>query len=46
MDTLLLAQAGAFLHDASWFRQVNDFARATPWLHAPGREPTAGQAGG
>lgn len=37
MDTMLPAHAGAFLHDASLFRYVNDFARATPWLHAPAR---------
>lgn len=37
MDTLLPAQAGALFHDASWFRHVNDLARATPWLHAPAR---------
>lgn len=37
MDTMLLAQAAAFLHDATLFRYVNDFARATPWLHAPAR---------
>lgn len=37
MDPTLPAQAGAFLHDASVFRYVNDFARATPWLHAPAR---------
>lgn len=24
---------GPLLGDSSWFRDVNDFARATPWLH-------------
>ncbi|MBB6629755.1 phosphatase PAP2 family protein [Nocardioides sp. KIGAM211] len=37
METLLPAQAGAFLHDASLFRHVNDLARTTPWLHEPAR---------
>lgn len=37
MDTLLPVQAGSSLQDDSLFRYVNDFARATPWLHEPAR---------
>ena len=37
MDPLLPAHAGAVFHDAWLFRYVNDFARATPLLHAPAR---------
>ncbi len=35
MNGLTPLAAGQLPVDASWFRDVNDFARATDWLHAP-----------
>lgn len=37
MNPLLLRLAGTLPSDSSWFRDVNDFARATPWLHGTAR---------
>ncbi len=37
MHTMTLEAAGQLPFDRSWFLQVNSFARATPWLHAPAR---------
>lgn len=38
MQTLPPDTAGQLPFDRSWFLDVNSFARATPWLHAPARD--------
>jgi len=35
MATLTALSVGQLPIDESWFRHVNDFARATGWLHGP-----------
>lgn len=35
MTPVWTTAAGRLPWDPSWFRDVNDLARATPWLHAP-----------
>jgi hypothetical protein len=37
MHPTLPIEADAFPHEVSLFRQMNDLARATPWLHRPAR---------
>jgi len=38
VHTLIPESVGQFPFDRSWFLDVNSFARATAWLHAPARD--------